>query len=93
MERIDRTEKDFDVRVTDEELSHLFNRDDNALRMAGRLREAFRKLNANQRQALYLRFVKSFSWDEIGVVLHIAPHSCMNLVARAVCKLKELINS
>ena len=82
----------FDLQVTDEELARLFDRDDESLRMARRLRGAFRKLNANQRQAVYLRYVKGFSWDEIGMILHIAPHSCMNLVSRAVSKLRDLLS-
>lgn len=36
-------------------------------------------------------FIKEFSWDEMAVSLDINPHSCMNLVARAVAKLQRMV--
>ena len=81
----------FDLQVTDDELATLFTQDDRSLHMARKLREAFKKLNANQRQAIYLHFIKEFSWEETGRMLHITPHSCMNLIARALVKMRTLI--
>ena len=81
----------FDLQITDDELAALFVRDDRSLHRARQLREAFKKLNANQRQAIYLHFIKEFSWEETSRLLQITPHSCMNLIGRALVKMRTLI--
>lgn len=81
----------FDLPMTDNELTMLFAHDDRSLRMARQLREAFKRLNANQRHAIYLHFIKELSWEDTGHLLGITPHSCMNLIARALAKMRTLI--
>ena len=84
-------EQTFNLSITDNELVTLFSQDDHSLRIAQQIRKAYQKLNTNQRQAIYLRFIKELSWEEISRLLNITPHSCMNLIARALLKMRELI--
>ena len=84
-------EKTFEFSVSDEELLSLFPHDDDSLKIGFRLRKAYEKLNFNQKQAIYLYYIKNFSWKEISLILDITPHSSMNLVARAVSKLHILM--
>lgn len=82
---------DFELSIEDEELEGLFARGDEDLLIGKRLRKAFSRLPANQKNAVYLRFIKDFSWAEIAEILHITPHSAMNLIARAISKLSSLL--
>lgn len=84
-------EIDFDLIIEDVELEDLFARGDEDLLIGKRLRKAFSLLPSNQKNALYLRFIKDFSWTEIAEVLSITPHSAMNLIARAISKLSSLL--
>lgn len=81
----------FDFSVSEDELLDLFPHDDDSMQIGLQLRKAYEKLNFNQKQAIYLYYIKNFSWKEIGTILNITPHSCMNLVARAVSKLHLLM--
>ena len=84
-------EIDFDLLVEDVELENLFGRGDEDLLMSKRLRKAFSLLPSNPKNALYLRFIKDFSWAEIAEALNITSHSAMNLIARALSKLSSLL--
>ena len=84
-------EIDFDLLVEDVELENLFIKGDEDLLMSKRLRKAFSLLPSNQKNALYLRFIKDFSWAEIAEALNITSHSAMNLIARALSKLSSLL--
>lgn len=84
-------EVDFELIIVDAELENLFARSDEDLLLGKRLRNAFALLPSNQKNALYLRFIKDFSWTEISKVLNITPHSAMNLIARAISKLSLLL--
>lgn len=84
-------EETFDMLVSDDELDALFPFDDASIEVARRLRVAYRSLKSNQQHAIYLRFIKEMSWKEMGEVLNISEHSCMNLVLRAVNKMRELL--
>ena len=80
-----------DFLVEDVELVRLFEKEDDYLEKSRLLMNAYNQLSANQRNAIYLYFIKEFSWDEMAVSLDINPHSCMNLVARAVAKLQRMV--
>lgn len=56
-----------------------------------RLRQAFRSLSGRQRMAIYLYYSKNLSHKEIGELLRINPQSSMNLLNRAMEKLRSLL--
>lgn len=83
----------FEFSISDDELLEIFPHDDASLKIGLKLKKAYEKLNSNQKQAIYLYYIKNFSWKEIGLILNITPHSSMNLVARAVSKLHLLMTN
>ena len=90
MEDID--EIGFDLKIDDSELAFLFHKNDDDLRLSRQLLNAYRQLPENQREAIYLRYVKGFSYREIAEVLAIAPQSGMNLVSRGLSKLRMIMH-
>lgn len=56
-----------------------------------RFRSAFRSLSGRQRMAIYLYYSKNLSHKEIGELLHINPQSSMNLLNRAMEKLRSIL--
>lgn len=48
------------------------------------------QLNANQREAIYYRFVEGFSCEEIASIMHINYQSTKNLIHRAIKKLRSI---
>lgn len=60
MEDID--EIGFDLKIDDSELAFLFHKNDDDLRLSRQLLNAYRQLPENQREAIYLRYVKGFSY-------------------------------
>lgn len=79
------------IMIEDNELVKLFAKEDENLEKSRLLIKAFNQLSANQKNAVYLYYIKEFSWDEMAVSLQISPHSCMNLIARSVAKLRKII--
>ena len=77
--------------IEDVELMKLFEKEDDSLEKSRLLLKAYKQLSENQRNAVYLYFVKEFTWDEMAVSMDINSHSCMNLVARSVAKLKKIV--
>ena len=57
------------------------------------LKEAYRKLSANQRHAVYLYYIKELTWEEVAEILGITVHSSMNLIGRAIVKLRRLFEN
>lgn len=55
--------------------------------------EAYRLLPNNQRMAIYLRYIKGLSYKEMAEVLDINPQSSMNLVSRALTKLRSKLSN
>lgn len=81
-----------DFLVEDVELVRLFEKEDDYLEKSRLIDEMpITSYRQNQRKCIYLYFIKEFSWDEMAVSLDINPHSCMNLVARAVAKLQRMV--
>lgn len=56
-----------------------------------RLMMVLKELNANQRMALYLHYVRDLSHKEISDILDINPQSSMNLLYRSLTKLRKLL--
>lgn len=51
--------------------------------------DAFKRLNGNQRMAIYLHYFKGLSHKEVSVLLHMKEQSSMNLLSRALIKLRR----
>lgn len=80
-----------DFLIEDHELQRLFEHSDEDLTRSRRLINAYNKLSANQRNALYLYYIKEFSWDELADTLEITAHSAMNLIGRSVNRIRKLV--
>lgn len=78
----------FDLVTDDAALEELFKDNDEDLQISKQLTEAYRSLPDNQRMAIYLRYIKGLSYKEIAAVLDINAQSSMNLVSRALTKLR-----
>lgn len=81
----------FYLTIDDSTLTFLFNKNDEDLRLSKQLLEAYQQLPENQRVAIYLRYVRGLSYKEIAEILNIAPQSTMNLVSRALTKLRVIM--
>lgn len=86
-------ELNFELSISEEEIFRFFGHDDREMDRIHKLRQSYDKLNANQRHAIYLRFIKEMNWEEMEEIMGISTHSCMNLVGRAVVKLRQLMKS
>ena len=78
---------EFEIPLTDDELEGLF------AQRSKLLKEAYRKLSANQRHAVYLYYIKELTWEEVAEILGITVHSSMNLIGRAIVKLRRLFEN
>lgn len=65
--------------------------DDDQLKKSLRLKSALMKLNSNQKQILYLRYVKDLSFKEVAECLDINVQSAMNLASRTILKLRNIL--
>ena len=54
-----------------------------------KLEKAIKLLSSRQKEAIYLRFIRDLSYEEIGEVLGINYQSSKNLVSRTLIKLRE----
>ena len=80
-----------DLSIDDTGFSTLMEKNDVDLRKIQLLKKGFEQLSSRQKNALYLRFIQEFSWDELSQMLEMSSHSCMNLVGRAIAKLRDII--
>lgn len=80
-----------DFYVDDSDLESIFSKSDSDLRLSKQLINAYKRLNSNQQNAIYLHFIKGLTWGEMSQTLNISEHSAMNLVERAVTKIRTLI--
>ena len=90
-ETVDLEKVSFQMTIDDSVLSRLFDKNDEDIRLSHQLLEAIQQLPVNQREAIYLRYVKGMAYKEIAGVLGIASQSSMNLVARAIAKLRTVM--
>lgn len=81
-----------DLSIDDDGFSMLFEKNDVDLMKIRLLKKGFEQLSSKQKNALYLRFIQEFSWDELAQIFDMSPHSCMNLVGRAVAKLRDMMD-
>lgn len=71
----------------------LFLKNDEDLQLSKQLLKALSSLPSNQKTILYLRFVKELSHKEIAEMMNINVQSSMNLVSRALMKLRALMKN
>lgn len=82
----------FDISIEDSAFDTFFGQDDDDdLRTRKNLTDALRTLNGNQKQVLYLRYVKNMSYREIAEVLNITSQSAQNQISRILMKLKRIL--
>lgn len=81
-----------DLSIDDDGFSMLFEKNDVDLMKIRLLKKGFEQLSSKQKNVLYLRFIQEFSWDELAQIFDMSPHSCMNLVGRAVAKLRDMMD-
>ncbi len=82
-------ERVFRMEIEDAAIERLFSHNDEQVTLGKRLMAAYGELTENQRTAIYLRFVSGLSYKEIAAILEINPQSSMNLVSRAVARLRS----
>ena len=71
----------------------LFLKNDEDMQLSKQLLKALSSLPSNQKTILYLRFVKELSHKEIAEIMNINVQSSMNLVSRALIKLRSLMKN
>ncbi|MEG1564960.1 MAG: sigma-70 family RNA polymerase sigma factor [Bacteroides sp.] len=81
----------FDISIEDTQLTTLFQNDDESLQVSKNLMNAYRSLTENQKNAIYLRYVKEMSYQEIADVLEVNAQSAQNAVSRTLAKLKSMM--
>lgn len=77
-----------DISIEDEGVLALFKENDNDLLKAQYLKNALNQLSTKQKNALYFRFIKEFTWEEMAEMFQMSEHSCMNLVSRGISNLR-----
>ena len=75
----------------DGDLEKLFAEDDESKLKSKKLLDAYDQLTINQKNAVYFYYIKEFTWDELADMLGISSHSYMNLLARAVAKMRDVL--
>lgn len=81
----------FSFSIEDSALKRLFANNDEQLKLSRQIKHAYEHLSDNQKQILYLRYIKQLSFKEIATLLDINEQSAMNLSSRTITKLKKLI--
>lgn len=66
---------------------------ENAALLKSKVEELLKSLTAQQREAVYLRYMHELSYDEISELLNINPESARKLMFRAMRKLREQTSS
>lgn len=82
----------FSIPVEDQTFEQLFPQDDQELKLSKQLMKAYSQLPENQKQAIYLRYIKGLSYKEIAEITEVNVQSSMNSVSRALTKLRSLIS-
>lgn len=81
----------FSFSIEDSALTRLFANNDEQLKLSRQIKCAYDSLSDNQKQILYLRYIKQLSFKEIAALLEINEQSAMNLSSRTLSKLRKLI--
>ncbi len=84
---------DIEFQLSDDEdaFYHFFIHDDEEFHQFHSLWECIRALPPQQKQILYLYYVKELSHKEISKILDITPQTSMNSVSKTLRKLREML--
>lgn len=82
---------DIEFSLTDdkESFKNIFTKDDEEIRQYQSLLKAINALPPQQKQILYLFYIKGLSHKEIGEILDITPQSSMNSVSKTIRRLQN----
>lgn len=72
-----------------ESFKNFFAKDDEEMRQCQSLLKAINALPTQQKQILYLFYIKDLSHKEIGEILDITPQSSMNSVSKTIRRLQK----
>lgn len=84
-------EVEFSLSDDEDTFRRFFTRDDEETRQYQALQKAIQALPPQQKQILYLFYIKDLSHKEIGEILDITPQASMNSVSKALRKLREML--
>jgi len=79
--------------VDENDLEQKMGNNDEELLLLKKLLYSFDQLSENQKQVVYFRYVQDLSHKEIAEILDMNEQSSMNLLSRAMIKLRKLIQS
>lgn len=79
----------FELTIEDSIFEELFPKDDSELKIGKKLISALQSLTEKQKNALYLRYVKNLTFNEIANILNINPQSVQNQLSRTLFSLRE----
>ena len=85
-------EEFFQIPNSEDLFEQLFVKSDEDIKLLKQLHSAITQLSVNQRNILYLRYVRGLSHKEISEILNISTQSSMNLSNRALTKLRAVLS-
>lgn len=84
-------EIEFSLSEDEDAFRHFFARDDEETRQYQALRKAINSLPPQQKQILYLFYIKDLSHKEIAELLDITPQASMNSVSKTLRRLRDML--
>lgn len=84
---------DIEFSLSDDEdaFRRFFTKDDEEVRQYHSLQKAINSLPPQQKQILYLFYIKDLSHKEIAEILDITPQASMNSVSKTLRRLREML--
>lgn len=83
---------EFTLSDDSESLKYFFTKDDKEIQEYQLILKGINTLPSQQKQILYLFYIKDLSHKEISEILDITPQSSMNALSKAIRKIRALIN-
>ncbi|MDR1415775.1 MAG: sigma-70 family RNA polymerase sigma factor [Odoribacteraceae bacterium] len=80
--------RDFEFSINVSVVDELIEEEERA-RVAREIERYLAELTARQREAIYLRFVQEFDYEEIAALLNLSPHGARKLISRAIITIRE----
>lgn len=83
---------EFSLSDDSESLKSFFAKDDKDIQEYQLILKGINTLSSQQKQILYLFYIKDLSHKEISAILDITPQSSMNALSKAIRKIRTLVN-
>lgn len=61
---------------------------EDAEEISQKIKNLLNQLTDRQREAIYLRYIKEMSYEEIAKIMHISIEACRNLISKAISRMK-----